>query len=331
MAQEIPVLRILGGVFFVLAGLAYFLAFTIPYSLALLFVAAGAAVVLVAILGHRPSGGDVAVFVIGLLVLGVLTTPGVAYPGGEAGEKVTYTVSASALTAQQVELLVHTDVGSVSVSHLANSAAGYQVNFTRSAFPFSIFSGISPLASLTNETRGGIFTLNATSRGYSVSVAVGDSYLLNVTASTGTGSIDFNGSPAGRLGDVSLESGTGSVSANITSQSVGAVSLQTGTGSVELRSSHLASNGAMVPITLSTGTGGATLDVSLAGGTAVSLEATAGLGGVNHNLQGFTVSPESTRSSLFATAGEPGSAPSSFVVRISTGTGSVTADARFLG
>ena len=107
--------------------------------------------------------------------------------------------------------------------------------------------------------------------------------------------------------------------------------LQTGTGSVDLRSKHLAANGPMVPITLSAGTGSVGFYAALAGGTAVSLEATAGLGGVNHNLQGFSVSTQSSRSSLIATAGDVSAAATSFVVRLQTGIGSATANAQFSG
>ncbi len=331
MAQRVPILRILGGLFFVLAGVAYYLGITIAFSAAVGFVVGGAAVILLAIIGHRASGADVAVFIIGLLVLGAFLTPGVASPGSTAGGRVTYTVPKSALSATKIDLLATTDVGSITVSYTDNAATGYQVNFTRSPFPFSIFSGVVPSASLKNETQAGAFVLNATARAYDISVAIGTGYSLNVSASTGTGSVELKTAAGQSLAAVSLQSGTGSVKANLTSSSAGAIRLETGTGSIELDSSSLAPNGPRVPITLQAGTGGVTLRVMLASGTAASIEATAGLGGVSHNLVGFSVSPQSTGSNLVATAGDPSVAATSFVIRLSTGTGSVTADAQVLG
>lgn len=330
MPEGSRVVRALGGLFFVLAGLAYYFAVTVEYSIALLLVAGGAAVFLLALLGHRASPGDTAVFVLGLLVLGAFVTPGLV-TGGAGGERLTYTVPRSGISAEQVDLVATTDVGSVSVSYTDDSAVGYQVNFTSSAFPFSIFSGVAPYASLTNESVGDVLLVNASARAYDVSVSVWSGYPLNITASTGTGSVDVKASAGQRLGDVSLESGTGSVSADLTSLSVGAISLQTGTGSLSLSSSHLAPNAQRLPIGLQTGTGSITLDVDLAGGTAATIGATAALGGVSHNLVGFTVDPQTTKSNLIASAGDMASAQGSFEVKASAGTGSVTVDARLVG
>jgi len=212
----------------------------------------------------------------------------------------------------------------------SRSDLAYQVNFTRSSFPFRLFAGL-PSTSLSNETQGGIFTLNATARLYDISIAIGTGYILNITANSGTGSVDVKGLSSERLGTVSLQTGTGSISGNLTSLSVGGISLHAGTGSVSLHSSYLAPNGPRVPITLKAGTGSVDLDVKLANGTAVSIDASAPLGGVSHSLQGFTVSPQSSRSNLQATAGDVNTAAKSFVVEASAGTGSVAIDAQFLG
>jgi hypothetical protein len=60
----------------------------------------------------------------------------------------------------------------------------------------------------------------------------------------------------------------------------------------------------------------------------VLLEASAGLGTVNQNLQGFAVSAQSTKSNLVAQAGEVSAAGGSFIVQASTGDGSVMVDVR---
>jgi hypothetical protein len=112
---------------------------------------------------------------------------------------------------------------------------------------------------------------------------------------------------------------------------VGEVELLAGTGSVNLESNHFAPNGTRIPVKLHIGTGSANLDVRVAKGTPVLLEASAGVGSVNQNLQGFTVAPQSTMSNLVAQSGEVSAAEPSFIVLATTGTGSVTVNAQFLG
>jgi hypothetical protein len=327
LATRVPILRILSGLFFVLAGLAYYLGITIASSAALIFIAAGVAVVLLALFGHRARASDVAVFVVSLLVLGAFLTPGVGT--GTSSPTLSHTVPKTALSTQHVDLVTSTDVGSVKVFYSTRSDLAYQVNFTRSSFPFGFFAG-SPSTSLSNETRGGAFVLNATAHQYDISIAIGTGYVLNVTANTGTGSVNVRGLSSERLGTVSLQTGTGSIDGNLTSLSIGGIHLQAGTGSVKLYSSHLAPSGPRLPITLSTGTGSVSLDMKLVSGTAVSMDASAGLGGVSHNLEGFSVAAQSSKSHLVATAGDVNTAATSFVVQASTGTGSVTVDAQFL-
>jgi len=313
----------------VLAGLAYYLGITFAFSGALIFVAAGVAVVLLALFGHRARGGDIAIFIIGLLVLGAFVTPGIG-PGTAMSQSITHTVEKTSLSTTEINLVAKDDVGNVNVFYTTRGDLAFQVNFTRSSFPFGFFAGL-PSTSLTNETIGGVFTLNATAHSYDTSVAIGRGYLLNITANTGTGNVDVKGRSSERLGTVSLQTGTGNVDGNLTSQSVGGISIQAGTGSADLFSSHLAARGAGLPITIMTGTGSVDLEMKLVGGTAVSIDASAGLGSVSHNLQGFVVSSQSSRAHLVATAGDVDTAPTSFVVQASTGTGSVTVDAQFLG
>jgi hypothetical protein len=331
LATQTPILRVLGGLLFILAGVAYYLGISIASSIFLLFIAAGVAVVLVGVFGRRVRGGDVAIFVIGLLVLSVFISPGFG-PGNPGSERITHSAARSAVSAHQIDLLASADIGSISISYTNRSDLAYQVNFTRSAFPFALWPGASPSTSLANETRDGDFILNATAHSYDVSVAIGIGYVLNVTASTGTGNVDLRTSASETLGAVSLQSGTGSVSGNFTSQSVGSVRLETGTGSVSVSSNHLAPSGRRVPMSLTTGTGSVSLKMKLPSGTAVSLTASAGFGSVSHNLPGFLVNQQSsTGSSLVAAAGDVNTAESSFVMQLSTGTGSVSVDSQFLG
>ncbi|MDA4118217.1 MAG: hypothetical protein OK455_07725 [Thaumarchaeota archaeon] len=330
VASSFPILRVLGGSFFVLAGVAYYYDVTLNASISFVFVAAGFAVLLLAVLGHRARGGDVAVFVIGLLVLSAFVSSGVRISATSV--HISQMATSSQLPSKQVELLASSDVGRIDISFSNRSDLGYQVNFTRSNLSFPlIIPGKSPLASLTNQTRAGTFVLNATSRSYDLSITIGTGYVLNVTASTGTGSIDIRTLGSETLGVVSLRSGTGSIDANLTSQRVGAVSLQVGTGSIRLTSNDLAPSGQRVPITLATGTGSVNFKVKLPSGTAVSVDASVGLGSVYQNLQGFSISPQSSTSRLIATAGDTDEAARSFVIQASTGLGSVALDSEFLG
>ena len=329
--NRFPILRLIGGLCFVLAGIAYYLGVTVSSSVAIVFVGAGVVVIYLGYAGHHANAGDVAIFMIGVLVLGATLSPGVGAPA-RGIPVATYTGASSALTAHAVMLLASTDVGNVDVAYSTKSGLGYQVNFTRTTtFPFWSLSGRQPLASLTNETVGGTFVLNATARGYDVSVLVGTGYLLSVNATTGTGNVKVRTSDSQSLGNVRLQSGLGNVDANLTCATLAGAYLQTGTGNVVLSSSHVAPSGRKVSVGLQTGTGGADLNVWMPSGTAASVTASTGLGSVSHDLPGFSVSPQSTATSLTATAGDVETASASFVFALQTGTGSVDAQAQFLG
>jgi hypothetical protein len=245
-------------------------------------------------------------------------------------QRISHTVTSLELPPNKIQLIASTDTGGISVFYLAKSNLAYQVNFTRSSLPFGIF-GAFPSAALSNETRAGFFVLNATAHSYGISVAIGTGYFVNILATAGTGSVTVNAGPSEKLGVVSLKSGKGSITANLTCQSVGDVELLAGAGSVNLESNHFAPNGTRIPVKLNVGTGSANLDVRFAKGTAVLLEASAGFGSVNQNLQGFIATPQSTRSNFVAQSGEVSAAGPSFIVQASTGTGSVTLRAQFSG
>ena len=79
-------------------------------------IAAGVAVVLVAVFGRRVNGGDVAIFVIGLLVLSVFISPGIG-PGPSGSERITHSAARSAVSAHQGDLLASAEPGSISASY----------------------------------------------------------------------------------------------------------------------------------------------------------------------------------------------------------------------
>ena len=330
MTSQIPILRVLAVLFFIMAGLSYYFGVAVAFSAVLVFFAVVAVVTVLALLGHRGKRGDIVFFVIGLLTLAAFVSPGIGR-GFSAAQLISHTVTRASLSDQLIYVVASTDVGGINVFFSPKTALAYQVNFTRNAFPLGIFGGVAPSTSLTNQTQEGVFILNATAHSYDISIAVGTGYFVNVTASARTGSVAVRSSPVEELGSVFLRSDTGGITANLTSQSVREVSLQAGTGSINLFSSHLAPSGTRIPVKLHAGTGSVNLDVKIATGTKVLLEASTGLGGVNQSLQGFTISPYSTRSDLVAQAGDVSAAGESFIVQASAGTGSVNVGAEFTG
>ncbi len=320
------VVRLLAGLFFILAGAAYYFGVTMASFASLVFVVAGALVLLLALLGHRATGGDIALFVCGLLILAFVISPAFTSPTGPA---ISRTLAKDAISANQIAIFASTDVGSIDVSISDRPGLGYQVNFTQVRAPFFLFPGTGPSTTLTNRTEGSTLALNASARSYDISITIGTGYTLDVTATAGTGSVSIRSLASETLGAVSLESGTGSVTGDLTSKTVGSIKLQAGTGSLRLSSDHLAPNGPRVPITLTTGTGSLDLSVRFADGTAVSVDATTGMGSINNNLQGFNVSPSSTNTRLICQAGDLASAPRSFEVSASAGTGSINLSSQF--
>jgi hypothetical protein len=312
-----PLLRALAGIVFLLAGL--FVYYRIPVGpLGLALVIAGVVVIAIPLLGHRPQGGDVALFIIALIVLAA-STGAYSYRGMRVA---VFSAPATAFHVNRVDLSASTNLGSIAIESSTNSDLAYSVTFTTSP----VF-GLFPFATnytLTNETRGGVLFLNASSSAASISVTLGPSYVANINASANTGSVDLSWAENVTLGDVSLSSNTGSVDANLVTSGIRSLSMTTNTGSVDLRSSYLAPGAARVPLTLSTNTGSVSLNVRIPSTSAMTIDASTSIGSVSHGLQGFTVSQSSTNNRLSATYGEMSMAADSFVVSASTSTGSVS-------
>jgi hypothetical protein len=325
--QSFPVFRVAAGSVFVLAGAFAYYGVTFEASLALVLVIAGAAILIAVFAGHRSHPGDVAIFVIALLALAAVGS-GLNFQAGTGTVVASYSATSSQVATNQVMLFAKTNTGSISIDLSPNASLGYQVIFRHSTgFPFFPFGPST--YTLTNNTRSGVFFLNASADYMSIEVTLGEKYFTNITASTGTGSVDLAAGQNVSFGDVSIDSGTGSVSANITAKSISKLYMNTGTGSVDFTSNYLGPSGAKVPITLSTGTGSVTFKANIPTSTAVSLNASTGLGSITHNLSGFTVS-QSSSNKLVASAGDTSTAADSFLISVSTGTGSVEVTAQFV-
>jgi len=313
--MSFPILRVLGGALLVLAGVVAYMGIFLGASALLLLVFGGGVVVVVAFLGHRPRPLDLATFVVGILALGAVSA-GYA-PGSQV---VTYSATRAQLQSTAISLTVSASFGSVSVGLLNRSDFAYQVNFTRQGW-------ISPISgpgsdSVTNSTVGGVFNLNVSSAWSAVTVLVGRGYPLDVTVSTGAGSIALVAPGSLALRSVSLHSSTGSVSAVIDSPNIRSLVLRADTGSVSLVAHRLGAAEQHVPITLSASTGSVSMNLGILSPDAVSITASTSLGSLSHSLSGFTVT-QNTNNNLAATAGDTALAARSFTITATASLGSV--------
>jgi hypothetical protein len=310
-----PVLRVLGGALLVLAGVFAYSGITFGLSAALVLVLGGAAVLAVAFLGHRPRPGDIAIFVIGVLVLGAVST------GYTAGPRLaTYSATKTQVPSNAMSITITSSGGSVSVGFANRGNFGYEVNFTNPLwFPYPGGPGVDRV---TNSTVGGVFNLNIGATFSSVSLLVGSGYAIDLKVTDDTGSIDLAAPGTETIHIVSLTTSTGSVSAVLDSSAIESLVLKSDTGSVSLVSHRLGAAGPNVPVTLSTSTGSIDMTVNLLRQDAASITASTNLGSINPSLSGFTIT-QNTRTNLAATTGGSGSPARSFVITSTTNLGSV--------
>ena len=317
-----PILRVVGGAIFVLAGVIAYTGITLGVAAALVLVIGGAAVLVIALVGHRPRAFDIAVFIISLLVLGGVSA---GYTAGPT--VVTYSATRAQLHSSVISLTVSASTGSVSVGFTNRTDLAYQVKFTNPLW-FSPPGGTG-VDSVTNSTANGTFNLNVGAAWSAVSVLLGRGYLLDVKVTTGTGSVSLVAPRNQALRNISLYSSTGSVSAQMDSLAITGLVLRADTGSVSLVSGNLGAAGQRVPVTLTASTGSIDMRVSLAAQDAVSLTASTGLGSISQSLNGFTVT-QNSRTNLVATAGDISTAPRSFVISATASLGSVNLNANFV-
>ena len=319
--SSFPVLRLFAGLIFFAAGLLVYFKVNFGFSFALVFIVAGAAVVLIGLLGHRASAGDIALFIISLIILaGVASSYNFA-----TGAEHSYFATKGQVVASHIAIDATTSFGSITLGFSNNADLAFQVVFGRTiVFPFSIPPG-NQSTSFSNVTRGGVLFLNASSSSADITITMGQGYLVDFNASAGTGSVSFDSTSLGqKFGIVSISTGTGSVDARLDTPSISYLRLQGGTGSVNFNSNYLSTGGVHVPITLSTGTGSVNFHAMIPNNVGVYLSASNGFGSISRNLQGFTMS-QSSNGQLTASADE--SSVASFEVNLSVGTGSMNVDA----
>lgn len=311
-------LRIVGGLFFILAGIFAYYGFAVGLFLPLLFVGAGAVVLLVAVAGHRASGGDIAIFVIGLIVLGSVSAS--LAVGGK--QTVVYSATRSQVEVGKLLLNVSSGYGGVDIRFSSSEELAYQINFTRS-LPALFPASVGP-PTFSNRTEGGVLLLQATSQWDAITVTLGEGYMTNITASTGAGSVTIKTLGTEHLGNVSVSTGAGSIDASLTVASIGGLDLGTGAGSVTLTSAHLVPVSPHVPVSVSSGAGSVSINIGVPSSSGVSISASSGLGSVSHNLPGFVVT--SSSEGLKASAGVISGSNPSLYISLLTGVGSMDVD-----
>jgi hypothetical protein len=313
-----PVLRVLGGILLIISGFLYYEQVSLGAYFFLLMVFAGVVVILVALSGHRPRAGDIAIFVIGVLAVGGATAG--YYPTTQGSNVIvsTYSASTAQVRSDSVALTVTTTTGSVSISFLDKGNLAYEVNFTR---PLVIPAPWTGPNTVTNSTSNGVFSLNVAASASSVSVYLGHGYNVSVNVTADAGSISLNAGGNESVRSVSLSAGTGSIDATVDTDVLTSLNMRASTGSVNLVSNHLAAAGPRVPVSLSSTVGSVEVRLNTAENTAVSINATATLGSISHDLVGLTVSTD-TRNSLVASSASIGTASRSLLVSVMTVVGS---------
>ena len=311
-----PAIRVLGGLFFILAGFLAYFGVRLGTPLPIIFVIAGAGLILFTMIGRGARGSDLAIFTVGLIVLGaVMSSP--AFP---SGQRLIYSATKTQLSVQQIDLTVTASFGSITIQYSDQDDLVYQIDFSGSSGYLLPFPG--PQHELSNRTRNGVLSLNASPSASSITVTLGRGYLVNIDASASTGSITMASARTEALGRVSLSTGTGSIDATLTVASISNLKAETGTGSIDLRSDHLLPKGTKASITVSTGTGSVDLNFKIPRNTAISVTASTALGGVDSNLPEFSITQRSG-THIQAAAGDIAAAELSFILDVSAGAGSI--------
>ena len=110
---------ILAGIIFVLAGLSAIFHLEFGFSIALIFIVGGAAVVVVAIAGFRTRGWDIALFIISMIVLASVVSTNYYLPSGNTIS--TYSATNAQVNASDIDLLASSSLGSINVLFYGNS------------------------------------------------------------------------------------------------------------------------------------------------------------------------------------------------------------------
>ena len=96
-----PFLRVFGGALLILAGILGYLGVGFGASAILILVAGGVVVLIAAFMGHRARPADIGIFIVGVLVLGVVSAGYSVAP-----QTVSYSATRAQLHSTALSLLV---------------------------------------------------------------------------------------------------------------------------------------------------------------------------------------------------------------------------------
>jgi len=275
---------VIGGLFLILAGVFAFAGVTYPYALPILLVAAGAILIVASLLRFRITLPAIAVFLAGIVVLGLVLSGYSSFPiSGKAGTETHERTTAEG-TVDEIDLTCLVSTGSIGLSFTTNASLIYRIVFTKYYFFFT-----SPTVAFNDSLVNRKLTVNAESSTVSVDIVLSQTVRSSFNLTTSTGSVRVEVPPtAFNVRDMRLKTSTGEVWANITNTAnLRNVVAATGTGRVEafITSSSLNHD---CNVLLSTSTGQVVLDLQLIG-VQSDVTASTSVGRVNTNLSGFTV------------------------------------------
>ena len=316
--QGLYPIRILGGVLIVLAGFAAYFGVKVSSGVPILPVAlvvVGAALILTVLTHLRVRALDIAVLLVGIIVLSAAVS-GYSFA---STPRATYTATRGEVTASNMNLVVTSSTGSISIEYASNSDIAYNITFGGgySFFPFVTNTTVN----FSNQTLGNTIFLKAFAAASSVDVQIGRGYFTDINATSSLGSVSLSLPSSVNIGTLRLSAGAGSIDASVSGGIANGLYLNAGTGSISLQAGNLSAAARDIPLDVSAGLGSVSLDVAVPHQVAVSLSASTSLGSISNGLRGFTVS-QASANKLVATAGDVGTSSESFLVTVSTGTGS---------
>jgi len=275
---------IIGAFFLISAGFVVISGAAFPNALPILLVVAGAIMIAAGLLGFIPTFPAFAVFLAGVVALGLAASgPYGLYPYRETE---TYELTrAQAPNVKEITVLCEVSTGTINVSFTSNETQIYRVVFTKY---YSIFH--QPEVNFNYTIKNEELTVNASSSTATVDITLNQNLKSSFNLTTTTGSIRVEvPATASKVEKMTLTTTTGEVWANITNTaSLKNLVGKTTTGQVEVHIKSSLQN-KDTTVQLSTTTGRVKLDLNI---TNIESDITASTttGTVNaQNIVGFTI------------------------------------------
>lgn len=274
---------LMGGLLLLLAGLVAISGATFPNALPILLVAAGGVVIVAGLLGLTPSFPAFAVFLAGIVALGVVASAPYGFTSFTTTE--TYELTTQQAAVEEADVLCAVSTGTIKVSFTSNETLVYRVVFTK-------YHGVfyQPKVDFNYGVQNEELTVNASSTSASVDITLNQNIKSSFHLTTTTGGIRVEVPPtASKVEDLTLTTTTGEVWVNITNTAhLKNLFATTTTGQIEahIKSSFQSRD---ATIQLSATTGGVKLNLNITNIESEILASTT-TGRVNaDNVIGFTI------------------------------------------